>query len=72
MKTPLSRAEKEKAAVEAEVEAQKEADRKKSRRQLEEEAARKRRLQLAAKHAPTSFNESDTHKKLIRVRLNID
>ena len=51
------RAEKEKAAREAEAEEQREADRKKSRRQLEEEAARKRRLQMAAKHAPpaTSF-----------------
>ena len=39
---------------EAEAEEQREADRKKSRRQLEEEAARKRRLQMASKHAPTA------------------
>ena len=52
--------EKEKAARDAEAEEQREADRKKSRRQLEEEAARKRRLQMAAKHAPpaTSFKGS--------------
>ena len=43
------------------LEEQREADRKKSRRQLEEEAARKRRLQMAAKHAPTatSFKGSE-------------
>lgn len=43
------------------LEEQREADRKKSRRQLEEEAARKRRMQMAAKHAPTatSFKGSE-------------